>query len=95
MDPYSAAFSAIGSAAAGGPSAAHSGTSGDSRLYQDGSGWTVSTSRGQATGATIVRSGEEGATGSALAAGLAGGFDITTLAMIALVAVIALKVLRK
>lgn len=93
MDPYSAAFSAIGGAAAGGPSSAANGAV-DQRLYQDGSGWSVATSSGRAEGATIVRSGEQGAMGGALAAGFA-GLDLTTLAMLALAAVVAIKVLRR
>lgn len=92
--PYAAAFSAIGGAAAGGPSSAQSGTSGDSRLYQDGSGWTVSTGRGESTGATIVRSGEGSPMGGAMAAGLA-GFDLTTIALLAIGGAIAVRVLRK
>lgn len=95
MDPYSAAFSAIGGAAAGGPSSAANGAV-DQRLYQDGSGWTVATSSGGATGATIVRSGEESPMGAGLAAGLAGGLGTPMmLALLALAAVVAIKALRK
>lgn len=95
VDPYSAAFSAIGGAVAGGPSSASTGAL-DQRQYQDGSGWTVATGSARADGAQIIRSGDPNGSplGGALA-GAIGGFDYTTLAIVALVAVVLIRVLRK
>ena len=87
MDPYSAAFSAIGGAVAGGPSSADSGFGTIGNQF-DGSGWTVSTGRGQSTGATIARA--DGANVPSL-----GGFDINTIAILALVGVVAWKALQR
>lgn len=88
MDPYSAAFSAIGSAAAGGPSSAESGVGTIGNQF-DGSGWTVSTGKGQTTGATIAKA-EGGASVPSL-----GGFDVNTLAVLAVVALVAWKALAR
>lgn len=88
MDPYSAAFSAIGGAVAGGPSSAESGVGTIGNQF-DGSGWTVSTGKGQATGATIAKA-EGGATVPSL-----GGFDVNTLAVLAVVGLIAWRALKR
>ena len=85
-DPYSAAIGAVGAAVAGGPSSAESGVGSIGNQF-DGSGWTVSTGKSSATGATIARA-EGGA--SVPSFGLA-GLDTTTLAMVALIGLIAWK----
>lgn len=96
MDPtlIAGAMGALGQAAAGGPSSAESGI-GSANNFLDGSGWTVSTGQGKSTGATIVKS-DPGTSpmGGAMAAGLA-GFDVTTVAMLAIAAVVAIKVLKR
>lgn len=88
VDPYSAAFSAIGGAMAGGPSSAESGV-GSIGNQLDGSGWTVSTGRGQSTGATIARA-EGGATVPSI-----GGLDVTTLAVLVVLGLVAWRATKR
>lgn len=94
MDPtvMAAGFQALGAAAAGGPSAASSAMDGSYRTYLDGSGWTVSTGRAQATGAPNIRN--EGGLPAALGAAM-GGMDMTSLAVLVIGAAVLVRMLRK
>lgn len=94
MDPtmVMGAMGALGQAAAGGPSAASS-TQGDIGANFDGSGWTVSTGRGQSTGATITKPAD-GMPGGQMMAGYGFGMDMNTMLMMLMVGLVAWKVVK-
>lgn len=68
-DPWSAAFGALGNAAAGGPSAAQSGQN-TGAGGQDGAGWTVATGGARAGGGTVANGGGLPATVASLGGSL-------------------------
>lgn len=73
-----------------------SGSSADARSFFDGSGWTVSTGTGRATGATITREGDPFGPTTLQTAGFGGaGGTWTNVAMLAIMGVVAVKLLRK
>jgi hypothetical protein len=59
LNPYAAGFQAVGAALSGGPSSADSGL-GNVGNQWDGSGWTVSTGKSRADGATVARNDPTG-----------------------------------
>lgn len=89
-DPYAAAFSALGTAAAGAPSSAATGAQSFGSAF-NADGWTVSTGQGTARGGTVANSGAPGAN---VLPALAGGLDLTSLAVVGLLALVLFKVLK-
>lgn len=83
----------VGDAIAGDSGPNLSGSSADARSFFDGSGWTVSTGSARATGATLTRSSDPFGPSTLQTAGVSGPW--AQLAMLGVVAVIALRLLRK
>jgi hypothetical protein len=93
MDPITAMMLGSGM---GGSSSAASGFGGALSAWQDGSGWTVATNGGRAEGATITRTGDPSSSPlTGAIAGAMGGADWTLLALAALGAIVAVRVLRR